>query len=810
MYVEILAGSAGGAGCGLGTNPSNGGGGGAYYYGTNDVGANDTIQISTNIIPGGAGGAASNNVAPLPGGNGTSVIFTKTTSGSSATAMQIGAGNGGNCGAGFGSGWNPPSPSVENGGRGGEVTRLSGPSNIPGLIIVNGNGGQGSTFQARGPRANSGKAGYTAGEAGQGAIAGEAGVGGYGDAGYYLISFSANGTTQSIPGVPSINSSSITSVGFTLVWSLDTNVNSYGYRLNGNLVTPASSTTTSATFTSLASNTSYNVAIIAINAGGSTLSNTLSVTTLRTAPTAPVISSSAITSSGFTVSWSADANVASYTYRIGSGSEVPVSGTSVNLTGLSANTSYQVVLTAINNGGSTASNTLATTTLRTAPIAPVISSSAITSSGFTVSWSADANVTSYTYRIGSGSEIPVTGTSVNLTGLSANTSYQVVLTATNNGGTTASNTLSVTTLRTKPTAPSISSSAITLTSFVVNWQSDANVTSYIYTLNGVSATPSSSNSTSATFTSLSSSTTYDVVVTARNNGGDTNSNTLPVRTLTPPYSPPVSVTINNTAIFSGTKSMTLDSANNVYFTVDAQYLYKIDTGGNGSQFGYIPEVAQQFARYSGVTFANTFLYIIDGNINGFWKLNTGGSLVSQYKDDLLKGCWNSSTDGSGNLYALNGNVANLYPNTTVGVRKLDLAGNITTVVSSGTLAPLNNGSGLGTSRYATIDSSGSFYISDQTNNNIVKVTNGVASIFATRTGLGIDGVGDIGIDSYGNLFIVAGEKLLFINKTTAQIVYTYTEPTGTQIQNACMDTSGTIWFYSRNGSLAFLKKLFKT
>jgi hypothetical protein len=333
---------------------------------------------------------------------------------------------------------------------------------------------------------------------------------------------------------PVITSSAITSVGFTINWPPNPTTTSNTYTIDGTSASPSSSNATSATFTTLSPSTPYNVVVTAFNRDGNAVSNTLAVTTRRTPPTAPVISSSAITSSSFTFSWSADANVASYTYRIGSGSEIPVTGTSVNLTDLSANTLYQVVLTATNDGGSTPSNTLSTTTLRTAPTAPVITSSAITSSSFTVNWSADANVTSYTYRIGSGSEIPVTGTSVNLTGLSANTPYQVVLTAINNGGSAASNTLSVTTLRTAPTAPVISSSAITSTSFVISWSLDTNVTSYTYTLDGGAATPASSTTTSATFTGRTANTAYNVIVTANNNGGSTASNTLAVRTIIDP------------------------------------------------------------------------------------------------------------------------------------------------------------------------------------------------------------------------------------------------------------------------------------
>jgi len=85
-----------------------------------------------------------------------------------------------------------------------------------------------------------------------------------------------------------------------------------------------------------------------------------------------------------------------------------------------------------------------------------------------------------------------------------------------------------------PTQPSLTSSAITDTSFTVSWTGGVGATSYTYKINDNSVTPSTDNglaSQSAIFTGLQSDTAYLVVVSASNEGGTTASSSLPVTTL---------------------------------------------------------------------------------------------------------------------------------------------------------------------------------------------------------------------------------------------------------------------------------------
>jgi hypothetical protein len=82
-----------------------------------------------------------------------------------------------------------------------------------------------------------------------------------------------------------------------------------------------------------------------------------------------------------------------------------------------------------------------------------------------------------------------------------------------------------------PTTPaSLSSSSVLYNGFTVTWSGASGATSYTYTLNGTTATPSSQTSTSATFSGLDPDTNYAVIVYAVNAGGNTPSSSFTIRT----------------------------------------------------------------------------------------------------------------------------------------------------------------------------------------------------------------------------------------------------------------------------------------
>ena len=199
------------------------------------------------------------------------------------------------------------------------------------------------------------------------------------------------------------------------------------------------------------------------------------------------------------------------------------------------NTGYTIKVKALKGIVETISNGLFITTMPAPPTQITnISSNSITSSGFTISWSGGTGVNaSYTYTLNGNAATPSSSTaqSATFTTLAFNTAYSVIVSASNSSGTIYSSPLSVTTLILPPT--SITNSAptsITSSAFTVNWTGGTGATSYTYTINGTAATPFSSTATSARFTGLAAGTTYSVIVTAVNDGGNTSSSPLSVTT----------------------------------------------------------------------------------------------------------------------------------------------------------------------------------------------------------------------------------------------------------------------------------------
>ncbi len=155
------------------------------------------------------------------------------------------------------------------------------------------------------------------------------------------------------------------------------------------------------------------------------------------APTAPTnLVASNIAETTATLTWTASTDnvgVTGYDVYQGSSNIGTVTGTTANITGLTANTSYTFTVRAKDAAGneSAASNEATFTTSSGAdtdpPTAPTnLTASNITQTTATLSWTASTDnvgVTEYEVFNGGTSVTTVTGTSTEVTGLTANTSY---------------------------------------------------------------------------------------------------------------------------------------------------------------------------------------------------------------------------------------------------------------------------------------------------------------------------------------------------------------------------------------------------
>ena len=218
---------------------------------------------------------------------------------------------------------------------------------------------------------------------------------------------------------------------------------------------------TSFTETGLLAGLIYFYDVFAFNGSGVN-TNYLNTTPLEgsqiTLPDAPTLAATtnivqSVTTNGFTVNWTGVTGASNYAIDVTTTTDFSVlfgsynnlltgNTTSFAVTGLDGGTTYRFRLRAIDAAGASA-NSLVGTVL-TIPVSPIgLTTSAVTSTGFTASWSASATATSYRFDVSTNSSfsiLPVdnvqtTDTSFPFTGLVSSTQYYVRIRAINASGT---------------------------------------------------------------------------------------------------------------------------------------------------------------------------------------------------------------------------------------------------------------------------------------------------------------------------------------------------------------------------------------
>jgi chitodextrinase len=373
-----------------------------------------------------------------------------------------------------------------------------------------------------------------------------------------IVLYSNNLVTQvtpdtEAPSIPTtLAANAITQNTFTLNWTASTdNVGVVSYEVFRNEVSVGSTGSTTINVSGLIPSTVYSMTVIAKDAAGnvSKVSVALSVTTLAPdtqAPTVPTgLASSNITNNGFTLSWTASTDnigVVSYEiFRDGVSVGTTTTATTINITGLTASTAYsmRVVAKDAAANASAQSAVLSVTTLATldtqAPTVPSgLVSSAITQTGFTLSWTASTDnigVVSYEiFRDGVSIGTTTTATTINITGLTASTAYNMRVVAKDAAANASaqSTALAVTTLAAPdnqaPTVPmGLVVSSVSPTGFVLSWTASTDnvgVTAYEVFRDGVLL--GTTLTTTITLTGLLPGTTYNMSVKAKDAAGNTS------------------------------------------------------------------------------------------------------------------------------------------------------------------------------------------------------------------------------------------------------------------------------------------------
>ena len=349
----------------------------------------------------------------------------------------------------------------------------------------------------------------------------------------------------SIPSAPSsLSKSNVTNNSARVSWSSVSGATYYIYQYSKDWSFWGSDKThngTSLTLTGLSGNTTYDFRVKACNSAGCSGWKTGDnlFTTSSPQPSAPSsLSKSNVTYNSARVSWSSVSGATYYIYQYSKdwsfwGSDKTHNGTSLTLTGLSGNTTYDFRVKACNSAGcsgwKTGDNLFTTSSPQ--PSAPSsLSKSNVTYNSARVSWSSVSGATYYIYQYSKdwsfwGSDKTHNGTSLTLTGLSGNTTYDFRVKACNSAGCSGWKTGDnlFTTSSPQPSAPSsLSKSNVTYNSARVSWSSVSGATYYIYQYSkdwSFWGSDKTHNGTSLTLTGLSGNTTYDFRVKACNSAG---------------------------------------------------------------------------------------------------------------------------------------------------------------------------------------------------------------------------------------------------------------------------------------------------
>lgn len=282
--------------------------------------------------------------------------------------------------------------------------------------------------------------------------------------------------------------------------------------------------------------------------------DTLNFTPAGTAPSAPTVSASGISTSQISVSWTASSGSTPITYTVRYGTVSGtygttasgcsgISATTCSISGLAANTNYYIQVTATNSVSSAAGTSSAATqsvaapSCSAAPSAPSVSASAGSSSSISVSWTtsstpANCSAPTYTVKYGTSSgsygttACTVSSTTCNINSLSASTTYYIQVTAANSYGSSAgTSSASTPSAGTAPSSPVVSASRTAYNNVQLTWSASSGTAPITYSGHGCSSSPCN-----VSVAGLTSS--YSFTITATNSFGSAQGSvTVPVVSL---------------------------------------------------------------------------------------------------------------------------------------------------------------------------------------------------------------------------------------------------------------------------------------
>jgi hypothetical protein len=379
------------------------------------------------------------------------------------------------------------------------------------------------------------------------------------------------------------------------------------------------------TILGLSSNILYSLSVIATNAGGSNPSSLVNASTLLSPPTLLAATSSTSSSITFNFTPSIRSDINTY-YNIISGGTiygtVYYPATSITASGLSSNTQASFTMVAINqNGTSLSSNSILGITAPSPPtdIVATTVSDTVASINLTPP-TGSITITSYTIT-NTTDNITATGSSlpINVVGLTSNTQYTFVVTASNSSGTSdyslQSNSITTNAIPNPPTG--LIQTGSTESSITIGFSPPlGTITSYLATTD--TGSTGTSTISPITISGLIPVSTYNVSIQSIDSYGTSNASTQLLCGTAP--LPPTGLTSTSNSLSSIGLSFTPPSG-----TITSYGYYAID-------------ISSSLTPVSGTFSAPATSYIINGLTSGYFynvKLNAIGTYGTSVYSSIL-------------------------------------------------------------------------------------------------------------------------------------------------------------------------------
>ncbi len=336
--------------------------------------------------------------------------------------------------------------------------------------------------------------------------------------------------TTNCPAVTGLAAGSITTTGATLTFTPAAGATGYTVTVNGTALTTPT-TGSPVVLTGLTPTTAYTVTVTTICSAGSSTSAT--VTFITTTPPCPAItglSAGSVTATGATLTFTPAAGAANYVLTLtpqgGAATTQTVTGSPVNLTGLTPSTAYSVSIVTSCTTGLSSPAVTTTFTTATPPCVAVtgLTTGSVTDTGASLTFTPTATGVSYVVTVtpqgGTATTQTVTASPVNLTGLAPGTTYAVsVVTSCGAGQASPAATTSFVTTAPAPTNATVSN--ITSTDATITFTPAAGAASYTVTYTPQGGAPVTITVTGSPFvlTGLTALTNYSVAIVANYPGG---------------------------------------------------------------------------------------------------------------------------------------------------------------------------------------------------------------------------------------------------------------------------------------------------